>query len=344
MGAILRHAIRGMAVALGLAMLAAPAAAQPLPGDGRTIRYAQSDSLGGNYVADQILITGFRRLGYEVATIPMGVTLFFQAAAQGDVDVMGGINFPQREAAYEQVKDRLALVGEGSIAEGGINGYLIDKKTANAQGITRLDQLQDPKIARLFATDGKAGLVSCDPGWACGDIVDYQIAAFGLKDSVAAVRGKYEALMGEVVARVRRGEPVLYYAWSPSWVMEALVPGRDVVWLPTPFDALPPGVTAKTSALVPGVTGCAGGQDPCRMALGAWNDIAVANRAFLAENPAVQRLLEQARWPLATWNDWEGAINRDGSSNHDLKRLADAWIATHQAEFDGWVAQAMTAQ
>jgi glycine betaine/proline transport system substrate-binding protein len=41
---------------------------------------------------------------------------------------------------------------------------------------------------------------------------------------------------------------------------------------------------------------------------------------------------------------WEGSINKDGSSNRNIKKLADDWIAANQAEFDGWVAQAMAGQ
>ena len=50
--------------------------------------------------------------------------------------------------------------------------------------------------------------------------------------------------MAQTFAKFKRGEPVLYYTWSPSWVVDTLVPGRDVVWLPTPFGALPKGVSA----------------------------------------------------------------------------------------------------
>ena len=325
---------------IGVASFAGSALAESLPGAGKTIRFAQDDSLGANYVQDQILVAALEKLGYKVNLSTVGNTLFFQAAAQGDLDISPDVNFPQREPGYRTVEKQLAIVGDGSIGGGGINGYLIDKKTADAYRITSLDRLKDPKIAGLFGANGKAELISCDPGWSCGDVVDHQIGAFGLKDSVHAVRGKYEALMAETVARVRRGEPAFYYAWSPSWVNDALVPGKDVVWLPTPFDSLPAGGPAAASALVKGVPGCAGGQDPCRMAMGAWNWRVVANRQFLDANPAVKRLAELAHWPLATWVGWESAINADGSNDRDIKKLSTAWIAANKAEFDGWVAAA----
>lgn len=48
-------------------------------------------------------------------------------------------------------------------------GYLIDKKTADKYHITNIEQLKDPKIAKLFDAnnDGKADLTGCNPGWGC---------------------------------------------------------------------------------------------------------------------------------------------------------------------------------
>jgi len=339
-----RACLSAAALAAILFATAQPASAAELPGAGKTIRLNQDDSLGGNYVQDQILVEALKKLGYDVQVSTMNGTLFFQAAAQGDVDMGASVTLPQREPAYRKVEAQLAVIGDGGIQGGGINGYLIDKKTADAYGITRLDQLKDPKIAALFGADGKADLIGCDPGWSCGDVIEHQVKAFGLTDTVHVVRGKYEALMGETVARVQRGEPALYYTWSPSWVNDALVPGKDVVWLPTPFDSLPEGMPPIKTALVPGVVGCAGGQDPCRMALGEWNYRTVINRTFLADNPAVKTLAEVVHWPRETWVSWEGSLNKVGSSNRDIRKLADDWIAANQAEFDGWVAQAMAGQ
>lgn len=333
--------------AVGMALAAAmgqTAVAEDLPGTGKTVRYAQSDSLGANYVVAQIGMAAMKELGYDVKLSTVNTTLFFQAAAQGDLDIATDINFPQREPGYKKVEAQAEIVGAGLIQGGGINGYLIDKKTADAYNITTLDQMKDPKIAALFGKNGKADLINCDPGWSCGDVVDYQIDKFGLKDTVNSVRGKYEALMVEAVARVKRGEPVFFYAWSPSWMNKALVPGQDVVWLPTPFDALPPSVPNKGSAQVPGVSGCAGGADPCRMAMAAWNWNSVANRDFIAGNPAIRKLVEQISFPLGDWSAWEEAISSGGGSDSNVKKLATAWIDAHKDTFDAWVAVAKAAK
>jgi glycine betaine/proline transport system substrate-binding protein len=312
------------------------------PGEGKAIRYARSNALGASYIQDEVVIAALQKLGYKLGMTTLAAPAFYAAASQGDMDLITSINWPQNQVPYEKVKDKLALIGSGSIIGGGVNGYLIDKKTADAYGITNIEQLKDSKLAALFDTDhsGRAELINCDPGWSCGDVVDYQIKTFGLENTVRSVRGKYELLMAETFARAARGEPVLFYAWSPSWVVNTLQPGRDVVWQPTPFEALPSGVASPGSALVKNVVGCAGGQNPCRMVIGAWNYVSIGNRAFLAENPAVTKFLVQVSFPLSTWTEWEGDIKKS-QSNRDIKQVAETWIAAHQEEFDQWVSNAM---
>ncbi len=285
--------------------------AQSLPGEGKTIRFARGDSLGANYIQDDILIQGLEKLGYDVKLTTVSTIAFFQAASQGDLDVAADINIPQEIAAYEPVKDTVELVGDGNIVGGGTNGYLVDKKTAETYKLTNFEQLKDPKIAALFDAngDGKADLVNCDPGWQCGDVVDYQVEKFGLADTVKTVRGKYEVLLAETFARFKRGEPTLVYTWQPSWVTDTLKPGTETVWLPIPYDAMPDNI---------------------------------ANRDFIAENPAVRAFLAEAKWPTSTWAEWESELNKD-TSDRAIKTIADGWIAKNQAQFDTWVEAATKA-
>lgn len=338
-----RLALLGMTALLWLGVATNPAMAQDLPGKGKTVRFAQSDSLGANYVTAQIILKALGDLGYETKLTTINTTLFLTAAAQGDLDFAADVNFPQRQPGYKAVEKDVMLVGEGLIGEGGVNGYLIDKKTADAHKITSLEQFKDPKIAALFGA-GKADLINCDPGWSCGDVVDFQLGKFGLTDTVKSVRGKYEALMVEAVARVRRGEPAFFYAWSPSWMVNALVPGKDVVWLPTPFEALPPNVTTTGSASVPGVQGCAGGADPCRMAMPSWNWRAVANRDFIAKNPPVKALIEQIKFPRAQWASWESSINDSGKTNTQMAKRGEDWIAQNKGQYEQWLVAAKAAK
>ncbi|MDZ5453779.1 glycine betaine/L-proline ABC transporter substrate-binding protein ProX [Labrys sp. ZIDIC5] len=341
---VLRTTWKGVACAAALfsALIAGPALAQGSPGEGKTIRFVSSDSLGANYIQDQILIAGLEKLGYEVKLSTMNMSAILQAISQGDLDMTGDINWPQAQPAIEKVAGATELISDGTIIGGGINGYMIDKKTAEANNITNFSQLKDPKIAALFDSDGdgKANLINCDPAWKCGDVVDFQVKEFGLSDTVRPIRAKYEPLIAEAFARADRGEPILLYTWSPSWIVYRLKPAKDVVWLPIPYDALPPGVNKPKTHEVPDVAGCAGGQNPCRMAVGPWNWRTLANKEFLAANPAVGKFVAQAKWPLNTWSEWEGALGKGAKTNADMKKIASEWIAANQGEFDRWISAA----
>lgn len=331
-------------VGMTVGALALPVMAQDMPGEGKSVKFARNDSLGAQYIQDEILVALMKDLGYDVDLTTVGTAAFLQAAAQGDLDISADINMPQRALQFEKVADKVALVGDGTIGGGGINGYTIDKATADKYNITSVDQLKDPELAKLFDSDGDgtANLANCDPGWSCGDVVDYQLNAFGLGDTVESIRAKYEPLMGEVFARFAQGDSVLYYTWSPSFVTEKLKPGTDVVWLPIPFDALPDSVTAANGHEVTGVVGCAGGQDPCRMATGSWNWEIAANKEFLADNPAIVHLAETVEWPLATWSGWEGKMKED-NSDRAIEKIAKGWIEANQDQYNTWLEAARAA-
>ncbi|MBA2042113.1 glycine betaine/L-proline ABC transporter substrate-binding protein ProX, partial [Escherichia coli] len=131
---------------------------------------------------------------------------------------------------------------------GAAQGYLIDKKTADQYKITNIAQLKDPKIAKLFDTngDGKADLTGCNPGWGCEGAINHQLAAYELTNTVTHNQGNYAAMMADTISRYKEGKPVFYYTWTPYWVSNELKPGKDVVWLQVPFSALPGDKNADT--------------------------------------------------------------------------------------------------
>ncbi len=53
------------------------------------------------------------------------------------------------------------------------------------------------------------------------------------------VSGQYAALMAGTIARFERGEPVLFYSWTPNWTVSRLALAKDIVWIEVPFSTLP---------------------------------------------------------------------------------------------------------
>ena len=279
------------------------------------------------------------RLGYRVeGPVTMENREFYHAVATGEVDLWVNGWFPTHDRHLEA--GLVETVGT-QVDAGALQGYFVDTATAEAHGITNLGDLADPGIAALFDLDGngKADLIGCQAGWTCGEIIEHHLQSFRLTATVEQVQGEYSPLVSETIARHRAGQPVLYYTWTPNWTVGELVPGRDVVWLETPFASLPPDQESfldRTS--IPGIPGCA--NDPCQV---GWppNDIrAVANSGFLKHNPAVRKLLEQVVIPLEDISAQNARMVEDEGDPEDISRHAEDWVLANEPLVSEWIHRA----
>jgi glycine betaine/proline transport system substrate-binding protein len=204
-----------------------------------------------------------------------------------------------------------------------------------------LADLQDPEIAAVFdrSGDGKADLVGCSEGWACEQVVDHHLDAYGLNQTVTQTKGDYEELAGEAIDRYRNGEPVLLYNWTPHWFTSELVLGEDVAWLGVPFSSLPDDPSADTT--IGELPGCL--ETPCDLGFG-YNDIrSVANKTFLLENPPAARLLELIEIPLKDISDQNLKMFQGESYPADISRHAEVWIEQNRDLVDAWLDAARSA-
>lgn len=262
---------------------------------------------------------------------------FFSAVAAGEVDLWANGWFPLHEPLLEPGAE---VVGT-QVDAGALTGYFVDMATARELGIESLADLADPEVAAAFDLDGngRADLDGCNVEWACGPQVDHHLEVFGLADTVEQIQADYSALMSEVVDRHAAGDPVLLYAFTPHWILEELEPGTDLRWLEVPGADLPdqPDLDDADTA-VAGLPGCV--SDPCQTGFPP-NDIrAVANRDFLADDPAVRRLLDQVEIPLGDILAQNALMHAGEGSEADIRAQASAWIATNAALVDEWIATA----
>ncbi len=277
-----------------------------------------------------------QRLGYRVeGPVTMENAEFYEAVAAGEVDMWANGWFPTHDSLIRE--GLVELVGT-QVDAGALQGYFVDMATAQAHGITNLGDLADPRIAALFDHDGngRSDLIGCDVGWGCGLIIDHHLDAYGLVDTVEQVQGAYSPLIAETIARYHAGQPVLFYTWTPNWTVGELAPGREVVWLETPFPSLPPDqVSSLDRTTIPGIPGCA--NDPCQV---GWppNDIrVVANSNFLEANHSVRRLLEQVVIPLNDISAQNALMVADEGDPADIRRHAEEWVEANQAVVTRWV-------
>ncbi|WP_245638580.1 glycine betaine/L-proline ABC transporter substrate-binding protein ProX [Hydrogenophaga palleronii] len=315
--------------------LSGPATAQNLPGQGIKVQPLQS-SIAEETFQTLLVSRALSKLGFDVQPIKeVEYPTAHVAIANGDATFMADHWDPLHADFYKNAGGDAKLYRQGAYSPGAAQGYLIDKKTADAHKITRIDQLKDPAIAKLFDNngDGKADLTGCNPGWGCEAVIEHHLDAYKLRDTVTHVQGSYAALIADTITRLKQGQPVLYYTWTPYWVSGVLRPGQEVVWLQVPFSSLP-GEQSKLDTKLPNGQNYGFVLNTQRI---------VANKQFTEQNPAAARLFEVMALPVADINA-QNLRMRDGENKPaDVERHTDAWIQAHQKTFDGWIAQALSA-
>lgn len=326
---------RGL-LALGfIAMGAAAQAANDLPGQGVTVRPLKS-SLAEEAFQTLLVMRALEKLGYTVEPMKdLEPATEHLAIANGDATFMANHWSLLHADFYKNSGGDAKLSRTGVYSDGAVQGYLIDRKTAEQYNITNIAQLKDPAIARLFDADGdgKADLTGCNPGWGCELAIENHLTAYQLRDTVTHKQGSYAALMADTIARFKQDKPVLYYTWTPYWVSGVLRPGQEVVWLQVPHTALPAGQTGVDTQLPNGRNY---GFIPNHQRI-------VANKQFTDANPAAAKLFEVMQLPVGDINAQNLAMRDGQNTQADLARHADGWIRAHQATFDGWIAQALAA-
>ena len=278
-------------------------------------------------------------LGYQV-TEPITQTTeqFYTSAAKGKTDFWVNGWFPLQNFFLQDkaIKEKVEAVGF-EVRRGALEGYAIDLETASKLGIKNIADLKDPKIAEVFDRNGngKADLIGCERGWACAEIIEYQIKAYGLQDTVEQIQGNYFAWMHDYFKN-NSYQPILAYIWKPTWVFEKLALGEKTVWLQVPFPALPEqDKVLEKETKIRGLSGCP--DDPCQMPFPP-NDIrVVANREFLQAHPDIRRLFELVEIPLKDITAQNLKMFAREDSPDDIKRHATEWIRNNRKVVDEWL-------
>lgn len=308
--------------------------ANNLPGEGITVQPVQS-TIAEETFQTLIVNKAMEALGYTVKpTQEVDYNVGFTAIANGDSTYLAVNWDPQHKDKYALAGGDAKFYRQGNYVTNAAQGYLIDKKTADKYNITNLGQLKDPKIAKLFDADGdgKADLTGSEPGWTTESIINHQIQAYGLQDTVTHQQGSYSALIADTITRYNNGESVLYYGWVPYWVSGVLVPGKDVIWLQVPFSAMPEGLDQNTEL--------ANGQN---YGFQINNMRIVANKKFAQANPAAAKLFAIMTISINDVSQQNLMMRQGQNKPADIEAHANAWIKAHQKQFDSWITQAKQA-
>jgi glycine betaine/proline transport system substrate-binding protein len=276
------------------------------------------------YFQAEIYKQALEGMGYTV-TEPKAIkpSVFYVAAAAGDLDLWVNGWFSTHDGYIKESKGKVKPVGY-VMKKGGLQGYLIDKKSADSLGIKSVMDIK--AHAKKFDSngDGKADMVACPPGWGCEKQITKHFAELGLGDFINPVKADYSASMADVVAKYKNGKPVLFYTWTPNWTVGALQLGKDVVWIEVPYSATKKVKVANAA------------KPKINMGFGADDIRPAANVDFLKANPKVKKMLSKASIPLADIAAQNMKMNAGEKSERAIRKHAAEWIKANQKTFDSW--------
>jgi glycine betaine/proline transport system substrate-binding protein len=315
-----------------------------LPGQGVKVQPARGTWNTG-YFQEAIVRAGLKELGYEVEDPKeLQNPIFYQVVALGDVDYWTNGWFPNHndqlpEGAYDKI-ERVGYLAKA----GGMQGYLVSKREVEKFGITSLDDFKRPEVKAAFDSngDGKADLTACPPGWGCEKVITHHFEVYGLDEHVNPIKASYSASIADAMARYQSGEPVFFYTWAPNWTIFKMKPGEDVMWINVPENI--PTEAQSGSVELMNVSGLEGAvSDPLKAGFVVSDIQIVANKEFLAKNPAARKFFELFALPLADINAQNTQMEDGEKSEADVARHAQEWIDKNREQWDVWLAAARTA-
>ena len=277
------------------------------------------------YFQAEIYKQALEKMGHTV-TEPKAIkpSVFYVAAAAGDLDLWVNGWFGTHDGYIKEAKGKVKTVGY-VMKKGGLQGYLVDKKSADKYGIKSVMDIKANAKAWDSNGDGKADMVACPPGWGCEKQITKHFAELGLGDFINPVKADYSASMADVVAKYKNGKPVLFYTWTPNWTVGALKLGQDVVWIEVPYSG-----TKKVS--VDNAT-----KSKINMGFGADDIRPAANADFLKANKDIEKMLKKASIPLADIAAQNMKMNAGEKSERAIKKHAAEWIKANQSTFNSWI-------
>ncbi len=314
------------------------------PGKGRVLTPARATWNTG-FFQEALVRKGLTELGYKVnEPKDLQNPIFYKSVVLGDVDYWTNGWFPMHNAQLpKDFNEKAETIGYVAKA-GGLQGYLVSKTAAEKYNIKSLDDFKRPEVKKAFDknNDNKADLTACPPGWGCEKVIAHHMDVYGLKDHVNPVKAAYEAGMASALGAHKSGEPVFFYTWTPNWTVYKLKPGKDVVWINVP--EIVPSDAQKTAVDRMTQTGIVGAvSDPIKLGYVVSDIRIVANKKFMAENPAVKTFFQKFTLSLADISEQNTKMNDGEKSQSDIARHADEWIAKNKATWDSWLAEARKA-
>lgn len=176
-----------------------------------------------NGVARYVLEHGYQCKTDEIsgATIPL-----FNGMLRGSIDISMEIWTQSVDKMWGEGIEKGKFKEIGTNITDAVQGvyvpkYLVEGKNAPAPDLKKVADLK--KYALLFKDPEeptKGRFYNCVLGWSCAEINTKKLQAYGIKKHfIDFTPGAGNAITSAVESAIRRKKPVVFYYWTPSWLI-----------------------------------------------------------------------------------------------------------------------------
>ncbi|MGH8434552.1 MAG: ABC transporter substrate-binding protein [Pseudomonas sp.] len=217
---------------LSLGLLAGSASSQAAGWceSGKPVKFAGLNWESGMLLTDVLQIVLKEGYGCETDSLPGNSITMENALSSNDIQVFAE-EWVGRSEVWNKAAAAGKVVGVGSPIVGAVEGWYVPRyvvegdskrkleaKAPNLKAITDLAQytevFSDPE------EPGKGRFYNCPAGWTCELDNSEMLKSYGLEDKFTNFRpGTGPALDAAVLSSYKRGEPILFYYWSPTPLM-----------------------------------------------------------------------------------------------------------------------------
>lgn len=279
-----------------------------------------------------------KQMGHEIeVTNDVGYDIAYQTIANNansdDVYFMASNWYPMHNPKLKGVGGEKKITLFNNYVSNCAQGYLIDKKTADKYSIKYINDLKDPKIAKLFDIDGdgKADLAGCNSGWGCSKVIEHQLDAYKLRDTIKHNHGEYSAIIADTLANYKTGKSILYYTWTPYWLSGKLVPGKDVIFLQVTHSDHP----SVSSTKLPNGADYGFSLNHQKIA---------ANPSVRTKHKDIAKLFDIVKLDVNDVSGQNMLMAKGQKKDKDIKRHVKMWLKMNKAKVDAWIKEAKAAK
>lgn len=286
-------------------------------------------------------------LDVDVKIVAVDAPLMFMSMdkGRGSVDVLPDLWMPQHSEHWQKYiapgsKESVAVNEQPYTGTQGlfIPGYIQDK-----YGITSIEQLADPEVAKLFDQDGDGmgDYWPGDPSWDSTKAELVKAKSFGYDQHFKALEIPDAIFKGYLKKAFRKEVGIMFYYWAPEWIFAEY----DLRQLKEPkFDGY--AMDSKKGDPQYKPDGCWNMADTSlsdwltksEVKCG-WQDgtVYVAYSKSLEQRaPKVAKLLKQVSFDPQVINQW---ILKIGLDKEEPMAVAKAWVAANPETVNAWFSE-----